>query len=45
MSIEGQFGYLNFDYDSVNLTAGGTATSGGVKFTGSANTSMLLMVI
>ena len=42
LSIEGEFGYLNFDYDSVNLTAGGTATSGGVTFTGSANTSYVI---
>ena len=42
LSIEGEFGYLNFDYDRINLTAGGTATSGGVTFTGSANTSYVI---
>ena len=28
-----------FDYDKLNLTVGGTARSGGVTFTGAANSS------
>ena len=39
LSFETELGYSNFDYDKVNLTVGGTATSGGVTFTGAASRS------
>ena len=39
LSFETELGYTKFDYDKVNLTVGGTATSGGVTFTGAASTS------
>ena len=39
LSFETELGYTKFDYDKVNLTGGGTATSGGVTFTGTASTS------
>ena len=39
LSFETEFGYSNFDYDKVNVTVGGTATSGGVTFTGAASRS------
>ena len=39
LSFETELGYTQFDYDKVNLTAGGTATSGGVTFTGAASRS------
>ncbi len=39
LSFESEIGYTHFDYDKVNLKVGGTATSGGVTFTGSANSS------
>lgn len=34
LSFETELGYSKFDYDKLNLTVGGTATSGGVTFTG-----------
>ena len=34
LSFESELGYMNFDYDKLNLTIGGTATSGGVTFNG-----------
>ena len=34
LSFETELGYSKFDYDQLNLTVGGTATSGGVTFTG-----------
>ena len=39
LSFESEIGYSMFDYDKLNLTVGGTATSGGVTFTGGANSS------
>ena len=39
LSLETEMGYSKFDYDKVNVTGGGTATSGGVTFTGTASTS------
>ena len=39
LSFETELGYTQFDYDKINLTAGGTATSGGVTFTGVASRS------
>ena len=39
LSFESEIGYSMFDYDKLNLKVGGTATSGGVTFTGSANSS------
>ncbi len=39
LSLETELGYTNFDYDKVNVTVGGTATSGGVTFTGAASRS------
>ncbi len=39
MSFESEIGYSMFDYDKLNLTVGGTARSGGVTFTGAANSS------
>ena len=37
LSFETELGYSKFDYDKVKLTVGGTATSGGVTFTGAAS--------
>ena len=39
LSFESEIGYSMFDYDKLNLTVGGTATSGGVTFTGGASSS------
>lgn len=38
-SLESEIAYSNFDYDQVNITVAGTATSGGTTFTGTANRS------
>ncbi len=42
LSFESEIGYSMFDYDKLNLTVGGTATSGGVTFTGAANSSYVV---
>ena len=42
LSFETDIGYTNFDYDKVNLTIGGTATTGGITFTGNANSSYVV---
>tara|TARA_Y100000022_G_scaffold160728_1_gene143690 strand:- start:95 stop:811 length:717 start_codon:yes stop_codon:yes gene_type:complete len=39
LSFESEIGYSMFDYDKLNLRVGGTARSGGVTFTGGANSS------
>lgn len=39
LSLETELAYTNFDYDKVNLTTAGTATTGGVTFTGAASSS------
>ena len=39
LSFETELGYTKFDYNKVNLTAGGTATTGGVTFTGATSRS------
>ena len=41
LSFETELSYSNFDYDKVNLTVGGTATSGGVTFTGTMLARMI----
>ena len=42
LSLETDISYSQFDYDKVNLTVGGTAISGGVTFTGNANSSYVV---
>jgi|TARA_B100000287_G_scaffold409623_2_gene437203 hypothetical protein len=42
LSFETDISYSQFDYDKVNLTVGGTAISGGVTFTGNANSSYVV---
>ena len=42
LSLETDISYSQFDYDKVNLTVGGTAVSGGVTFTGNANSSYVV---
>ncbi len=42
LSFESEIGYSMFDYDKLNLTVGGTATSGNVTFTGGANSSYVV---
>ena len=42
LSFESEIGYSMFDYDKLNLTVGGTATSGGATFTGEANSSYIV---
>ena len=39
LSLETELMYSSFDYDKVEVTVGGTATSGGNTFTGAANRS------
>jgi hypothetical protein len=42
LSLETDISYTQFDYDKVNLTVGGTAISGGITFTGDANSSYVV---
>ena len=42
LSFETELAYTNFDYDKLNLLSGGTATVGGITFTGSNSTSYIV---